>query len=163
MDIMEIAKKLADEKVVELPDGRSIRLRLDDDTDTYINDFADCYGRVEYVCRGYIGHAERPEWADGAAKKVWAGNECYWWRPPSDILGDKELIKHYENLIHDLLIYGWQIVFVEVLDSETDAYNLPIVREMNCLGGVEWFIRDEDGRAEIVADILSYMELPVMS
>lgn len=161
MDIMEIARELADEKIVELPDGRSIRLRIDYDTDTCIGDFIDCYGRVEHVRRGYIGHTERPDWADGAAKKIWAWNDCYWWRPPSDILGDKEAVRHIENLVHDLLIHGWQVVYVEVLDADKDAYNSPIVRDIGSMGGVEWFIRDEDGRVEIVADILSWMELPV--
>jgi hypothetical protein len=157
-----IARELVDGDSVDLPDGRSIRLRLQQDEFASFADWPDCYGRVEYAATNRMtGYKDRPEWADGAARKIWAGNDCFWWQPPADIISNREQVGGYGRMIHELLIYGWQDVIVEILDEGTDAYGSPVVREYNSIGGVEWHMMNEDDRASLLADILADLNVMV--
>lgn len=138
---------------VELPGGFTLKLWLEPDQDTTINDF-DCYGRVEWV-HYRDGHAQRPATMDGAARKLETDYPyVLWWQPRDEIKGDPEAIEAEASYVADIVRYGYTIVGLELLaPSERvgrpwvntvstgdgvalhDAI-LPLVANQ-CLGGVE--------------------------
>lgn len=105
-------------------------------------------------------HGDNVDLSDGRSVRlvIQAGRECYWWQPAEDLKHDPELVKATARIVRDLLEFGWQVVIVEVLDAESDAYGHLIVREVDSLGGVEWAAMTDEDRAGMVADILSMMD-----
>jgi hypothetical protein len=162
-NLMVMTRELVNGDSVELPDGGSVRLVILDDDCWQWQDYAEeLYGKVCHVDdvrrNNTWGREQRPLWADGAARKINAGRECYWWQPADDIKADPELIRKTVKVVRDLLEFGWQHVIVEILDADTDAYGDPIVRETDSMGGVEWATLTDDDRAGLVADILVNMD-----
>jgi hypothetical protein len=163
---MDLARELVYGDSVDLPDGGSMRLKVVEDDCVSWDDWAvDLYGQVCHVDEvrrdNSWGREQRPLWADGAARKIWAGRECYWWQPADDLKSDPAMVKATAKTVRDLLEFGWQVIIVEVLDEGTDAYGSPIVRDVTSLGGVEWVAMTYEDRAVMVADMLADMGVMV--
>ena len=170
LSAVELANLDHDGATVGLPDGTSIRLRLEPDQDHGILDEAGpgtWAGLLEWTrgSRDYMGayNTRRPEGFNGLARVIERGDhgERLWWQPPGpDIIGptpwDAETMRQEEERIRDLYRYGFVRVFLEVIDG-TDAYGQEIVRDYNVLWGVEW---DADGAylASIAADLVGEFE-----
>lgn len=137
---------------MELPDGRTLRLRIEPDTDSSVNDY-DCYGKTSQYAYDYVrdSHAPRPDGFDGNAEKIEVDRGYWvWWQPPKDIPRSSEHFPKFRQNVIDLLQMGFMSVGLEVLDG-TDAYNQSIVVETQWLGGVD---TTENGYlAEILSDL----------
>lgn len=128
-----------DGDIVLLPDGRTVRLRIEPDHDTIINDF-DCWGKVgwEQYDRS-MGYHRRPDGFDGNSERMSYGNsDPYWWQPPAD--GPKRGTPEFDALrreVQELCEFGFVVLILEVLDGD-DAYGNGIVVNYTALGGVVW-------------------------
>lgn len=128
-----------DREIVELPDGRALRLLIECDEDTTINDY-DCYGRVAWVGRDrYTGlPSNRPDDFDGRARKLWTRSDAFWWQPPADV-ADADLLAMSRH-VADLMEYGFHVYVVELLGEEDDADfygRRPVLDVLGALGGVD--------------------------
>jgi len=69
----------------EMEDGRTLRLVIEPDTDTHVNDY-ECYGETSKYAYRYTdreGRAERPAHFDGNAEKIEVDRGLWvWWQPP---------------------------------------------------------------------------------
>lgn len=151
-----------DSDTATLTDGRTVRLRIEPDQDTDIQDY-EAYGSVAWV-RPHpyrVGHDQRPEGFDGNAEKLWTcenGSECFWWQPPTDLVhgrGTPEFAS-LRQLVRELVTWGFKSVGVEVLDG-TDAYDRPIVVDAAWIGGVDSV--DDGYLAELVSDLLGELDV----
>lgn len=121
-----------DGDVVEV-DGRRVRLRIEVDHDTTVDDFEDCYGLFRWE-RGSV----RPAGFDGAAEVVDRDGRAgrLWWQPPADVQrGDSRFSSVRQGAL-DALRDGFREVILEVLDG-ADAYGRDVVRAFASCGGVE--------------------------
>lgn len=125
-------------EIVELPDGRALRLLVEVDQDTTINDY-DVYGRVAWVehDRGTRYPRNRPAGFDGRARKLWTRSDAFWWQPPADVtdVDDLAAMTHH---VQDLMEYGFKVIVVELLAADRDAYSRRIVVDvLGAIGGVD--------------------------
>lgn len=148
-----------DGATVDLPDGRTLRVRVETDHDTTIDDF-DCYGQTAWVeyDRDTGSASPRPDGFDGRARKLHAyGGDAFWWQPPFDMgmADDPETVRKNADLVVDLVSFGFKGVILEMLDGE-DAYGSPIVRGVASVWGVddtaEEYVRDLVG--ELATELL---------
>lgn len=137
----------------EMPDGRTLRVRIE--PDTYLDpeheiNGVDCWGRVAW-CEldstytfDYVHyHKPRPEGFDGDALKLHTDfGGAFWWQPTLKAWGvtreewTPERRREEAARIVDLMTYGFSVVILEVLDG-TDAYGRPVIREATSLGGID--------------------------
>jgi hypothetical protein len=139
MRVTDLSDLTDDGDTFELTDGRTLRLRVESDPHTSVNDF-DCYGRVAEVERGpWDGHNKpRPQGFTGRAVKLSIPNgPDYWWEPYYEsetqqaYNGPKE-----RQMMIDLLSHGFYGLIVEILNG-TDAYGRPIVTNVASLWGID--------------------------
>lgn len=138
----------------ELAGGQKLRLRIEVDQDTEIND-SDCYGKVEWIQRGH--HQDpRPDGFDGKARKLWGASDPFWWQP-WDGATDAQ-IAEFIPLLRELMEYGFKVVVLELLEVTTDSrggeHEVEIDRA--CLGGVDAFYPDLIG--ELIGELRSTAE-----
>jgi hypothetical protein len=136
-----------DGDVIDLPDGRKLRLRVEHDDINPFNEY-ETYGKIETGVRTGFTDDGRPDGFDGNSERLM--HQC-WWQPPTDgpKRGTEEFAK-FRRLVLDLINYGMHWVALEVLDSE-DAYGRPIVVSVASLGGIDSL---EDGYlAEVVKEL----------
>ena len=142
-----------DRAEVKLSRGRMLRLRIEPDQDSDLNDF-DCYGRTAPTKRSrYSDYPDtRPQGFDGNAEKIWLGGDAIWWQPPADgpARGTAEF-RSLRALVRDLAEYGFHGVVLE-LTRGVDAYHRPIVRNVASLWGIDSL---EDGYLREVAGELA--------
>lgn len=88
MTPQDIAEQLDDDgATVDLPDGRTVRFRVEADPDTSIRDF-DGDGTFSQYSYDYSDDAGkvRPAGMDGNAEKIQIDRGAFvWWQPPADI------------------------------------------------------------------------------
>lgn len=158
-DMVEIPIEEGDR--VELPDGRTLRLRVTpDDIDPFTE--YDCYGMASR-CDDYSSerfYRNRPDGFTGNAEKLWLQQNggCIWWEPPKD--GPKrgtESFGAFRSFINDLASFGMSVYTLELCDG-TDAYGHAIVVKVASVGGIEPFPAD-DYKREIVGDLASELEI----
>jgi len=159
--LAEIASVLDDEKPYTLADGRVLRLRVEPDYQTELNDF-DYLGRVEPVQpdRYYYAypHAERPQGFDGSARIIRTRDSSYWWQPPTDYEKcDRSVRDAIYRTACEVLMYGYAVYIVEVCDGQ-DAYGRLIVRDVASMGGIEPCLSQKD-RAFTITEVLAMLEL----
>jgi len=133
-----------DRDVVELEDGRTLRLRIDADQDSQISDY-ECYGKVEWGAEDPdTGRERRPKGFTGNSQKIQirnSGRTSAWWEPPtgdyasSAKRGTPEWAKEVES-ITNLVEFGFKSVTLELVQGH-DAYNRWIVRKVQSLGGID--------------------------
>lgn len=152
----ELIDSLVADDMYDLPDGRMLRLIQEPDPFTDINDYADCYGIVEWIPKGRHQN-ERPTGFNGAAYKIWAGGDPYWWQPPADIIGSDEAVKAARGAVCDLIEYGTTRITLELCEGN-DAYGRPIVRQFAVIGGVEYSMTYKD-KAVYVADLVADLSI----
>ena len=153
--MIDLADLTADGDTVDLADGRTLRLRIETDMDTTIND-SDTYGKSERYCHDYWrdGRTLRPDDFTGNAEKVQVDRgDWIWWEPPADgpKRGTPEFRK-FRSLVADLLSRGFYVVTLE-LCAGIDAYNWRIVVDVASLGGVDSV--DGENLAFVLPDLLS--------
>ena len=128
-----------DGAVVKLDDGTALRVRIEPDYDTNINDF-DCYGAVEPASTRYNDYEEgprRPDGFDGNAEKIeYARGAWMWWQPPADIPRTDPAFPKFRDAVRDILEMGFSGVILERLDG-TDAYGRDIVTDVASLWGID--------------------------
>ena len=157
-----IALTLVREGVHTLPDGRTLRLIEETDTDTSVNDF-ECYGRVEHVASPYDHNglrATRPKGFDGTAEKIITSHgDIYWWQPTLELWGitpaqwhsDAALRRANRLSVRDVLDHGFRLYTVEAYTT-CPCCNGERLTDYNAVGGVEPMLDDAD-----VADRVSYL------
>lgn len=150
----QIAQLSHDGSVLKLDDGRILRLRVEVDEDTTIND-DDFYGKTEAYSHRYIGeegHTKRPTDFTGNAQKIEVDRGYWmWWEPPTD--GPKRGTPEFTKLRHqvtDLLRDGFKGVVLELCQG-TDAYHRPIVVDVAQLWGID--STDDGYLVEIVSEL----------
>lgn len=159
MATLDLDDLRSDGDVVDLPDGRKLRLRIEPDEDASINDY-DSDGRIEWTRDTWRGSV-RPDGFNGAARIIERdGGSSLWWQPPGlDITGtpwDAATFRAEETRIRELARYGFSVVILEVLEG-TDAYGRPVVANFASLGAVDGATGDY--LAEIVRDLAGELDL----
>lgn len=146
-----------DGDTLELTDTFRLRLRIECDEDSSINDY-DSDGRYEMAARD--PHAPRPEGFNGAARKLWtaeSGAVPFWWQPwdaaefealPEDVKSE------YLWRIRMLVTYGFKHVSLRLEQCVEDDFGGEHWVEAGYagLGGVDEFY------PELIDDLAS--ELP---
>lgn len=131
-----LADLVVDGATVDLPDGRSLRVRIESDPDYSINDY-DSDGRVAWVKHGaWTDHDDpRPQGFTGRARKLCTfDGERFWWEPYEGLT--KEQVDTETWRIRELMTFGFHGIILELLDGE-DAYGRPIVVEQASLWGID--------------------------
>jgi hypothetical protein len=150
------------EDTEELPDGRTLRLRLEATDETAMDQINGCdaYGRVAWPVwyrypetHGAPDH--RPDDFNGAARKLhpngWHMTDPVWWQPcPTTVAAGPEALEREAEEMTRLLGDGFHCVVLELLDG-TDAYGHPIVVDVESLSGVDR--ATDDYLAEIVDEL----------
>lgn len=129
-----------DGDVFELAGGRSLRLRIDTDQDTEINDY-DCYGKIEWIARGHY-QDPRPEGFDGRARKLWGSSHPFWWQPWEG--ATEAQIAEAAPSIRELAEYGFKLVGLELRETLRDSRGTEhtTVVDTAWIGGVDEFYSD---------------------
>lgn len=149
---LDLSDLTDDGDLMELPDGRTLRLRVevDMDYDPFVD--MDYYGKIASLDR--YGR-QRPEGFTGNAEKLSIFNDVIWWEPPTGpdfgVKRSDPGFKEFRSLVQDLASFGGKVVTVEVLDGK-DAYGRPIVVGVASLGGIDSL---ENGYlAEVVKELV---------
>jgi len=149
----------SDGDTFDLPDGRTVRLRITpDDIDPF--DEYGSFGKIGEIRRNdFSNRGERPARFDGNAEKLWAGqSHQVWWQPPADgPTRSSEGFAELRQLVTELLEFGMIVVTVEILNG-TDAYGRPIAQSAESLSGIEPFPKPEY-LAEVIGDLLISLNL----
>jgi hypothetical protein len=86
---LDLTSLTDDGDTLELPDGRTLRLRIEADLDTNLFEQPnEAYGKVAWVERNRSTGRPypRPDGFDGSAEKLYTSRSPYWWQPPKDII-----------------------------------------------------------------------------
>ena len=137
---------LANGKKVTLPNGAFLRAKQIPDENTLINDYEDCYGRIEPVVYSkYTGYSKpRPNGFDGSAEIIRSHhNDPYWWQPPKDIIRDRKAMDITRNVLREILDFGMHCWVLEMCNG-SDAYGNPIVHDYQSICGLEPLMSHED-------------------
>ena len=144
---------------IDLPDGRSLRLRIEPDQDASVND-SDCYGRIEWSHVGphnYTGRANRPDDFTGAAHILDRDHgSVLWWQPWEG--ATEEQARDFLPTLRELVEYGFKLVGLELRETVTDSLGSEhtVVLDTAWLGGVD--DTGSDYLQEIIGEMLH--ELP---
>jgi hypothetical protein len=137
-----------------MPDGRSLRLRveLDDWAQPGDDDFHGSFAPVDHRTNAY-GYSRRPDGFDGNSEKLWVGrSDEVWWQPPKN--GPKRGTPEFDVFrrnVRDLMEFGYQVMTVELVDG-ADCYGRGTVLAAESLCGIEPYA-DAGYRREIVAEL----------
>lgn len=170
---LDLSSLTDDGDTIELGDGRTLRLRIENDDTPVMDQWSDdCYGRVEWIDphaiarwqdrTGNYNGAPRPAGFDGNAEKLHlslppnGSSDYYWWQPPADVPRTSEHFRTMRAAVEELLTWGYYSVGVELLDG-TDAYGRPIVANAAWLGGIE--PNYGSYLAEVISDLVAELEV----
>jgi len=133
---MELDKLRTDGDTIDLNDGRVLRLRIEVDQDSTVEDAPDYYGLVGWSTTDRdTGHQRRPSNMNGSAEILRRDHRAHlWWQPPADVEQDSR--SELRNLVADLCEYGFKGVVLELCEGE-DHYGAPIVRDSASLWGID--------------------------
>ena len=165
-EVSTLLTELTDDRdTVELPDGRTVRLRIEHDPDTRLigegADF-DCYGKLEWRDtrdRWGEGHwPARPDGFDGNAEVLCApSSDPVWWQPAegSPARGTREFVEMRRGML-ELLEFGFQQVGLEILET-CDCCDVTSVRGSAWIGGVDDATGDhlQELIGELFADVMA--------
>ena len=134
---MELDKLRTDGDTIDLNDGRVLRLRIEVDQNSTVEDSPDLYGLVGWSTTDRdTGHQRRPSNMNGSAEILRRdGHASLWWQAPADITDDKAR-RELRALVADLCDYGFKGVVLELCEGE-DHYGAPIVRDSASLWGID--------------------------
>lgn len=160
MTDLDLTQLTQDGDTLELPDGRTLRVRVEPDQDYNPFEDFDIYGRISDLRWGpdnrslenVYGNLERPHDFDGNAEKIDIISGRIWWQPPKD--GPKRgtpEFREWRSFIIDLASYGGVGVILELLDEVPDAYGQPVVRHTASLWGIDSL--DDGYITEVVRDL----------
>jgi hypothetical protein len=137
-----------DGDTIDLGNGLSLRLRIETDMDTDVNDF-DCYGKVEWTSGGYGLTPNRPDDFTGAARIIARDRgSALWWQPWTG--ATEQEANDFLPTIRERVEYGFYLIGLELRETVTDSRGGSHTVELDTawLGGVD------DTSAETLADIL---------
>jgi hypothetical protein len=140
---------------VTLPDGKIVRLHIDYDPWTTINDF-DCYGKVSdrsYPYHGDLVFTPRPQGFTGAARKLQVDRDQWvWWEPyreghkVHDTPADVALVR---RLLHEGFLEVGLTLHEHLTDSRGNTHLVEIDRRWT--GGVDSL--DNGHLADVVSEL----------
>lgn len=153
--------QLAADHHLELPNGATIRITIESDEYTEINDF-DCYGTTQWARNNpYNGQPVRPHTFNGCAEKITTDHgSTLWWQPYLPTKADRrewhtnhEYRTQQRYLVRQIIEYGFHTYRAEYCHG-TDAYGKLIVIDYAVLGGIEP-LSDPDicAIADVVAEL----------
>lgn len=158
MNVKDFHDLSDDGDTFDLPDGRTLKLRIEVDQDASINDY-DCYGKVAWVESRRFGYAARPDGFDGSAVKLWApqNGDQFWWMPYRDEVGGIYDTPEARAIVEDLMAFGFKDVGLELIETVTDSYDNEhdVVADTAWIGGVDKFYPEllDDLLAELGDDV----------
>lgn len=152
-DILDALDK--DGAEVDLEDGRTVRLSIqqDIDSDPRDDEFFGTYSKYAYDY-SRDGKTPRPDGFDGNAEKIEVAQGYWvWWQPPKD--GPKRDTPEFREMrqaVLDLWHMGYVSVVLEIT-KDKDAYHRPIVVDVASLSGIDSL---ENGYLrEVVGELLA--------
>lgn len=156
--LADIAADLAsDGDEVELPDGRTVRLSIEADSDASVMGDGDWYGALAWSEESSWSRwrAPRPDGFDGNAEIIrpTQGHDELWWQPPADMARGTDAFDKLRATLCDVLDYGYVWASVEVF-THRDIYGRGCVENVASLGGIE-AMYDAGYMAEVVGDLLA--------
>jgi hypothetical protein len=158
-DKLDLSTLREDGDTLELDDGRVLRLKIEIDQDTSINDSPDCYGKIndEVLRRNEMGYYARPKNFTGNAEQLRYGNYGpWWWEPPVDVKRTDPNFKALRDNVRELLAFGFKSVILE-LCQDNDCYGNYIVRHVASLWGIDSL--DNGYIHEVVRELASELEV----
>lgn len=148
-----------DGDTLDLGDGRILRLAVEPDFVTTLDDY-ECYGRIsEGRYNPDTGRHERPRDFDGNAERINTIFGPCWWQPPVDVARATSGFALLRNTVSDIASYGFRVVTLEYADG-VDAYGHPVVRHFTNTGGIEPFTTADEIRF-IVSDLWAELEYDI--
>lgn len=147
-----------DGDMLTLPDGRRLRLTVERDDCTSINDF-DCYGKADKFSHDWRDmQRPRPEGFTGAARRLEIDRGVWiWWEPYRD---ESKVYDSPEDvrLARDLLHYGFSRVGVMVLEPLTDSQG----RIHWCEVDSKWLHGIDDATGDYLAEVVADLTWEVL-
>lgn len=151
-----------DGDTIDLPDGRSLLLRIEPDEYASIMDDGDWYGDLKWGTNDrYTGRDVRPDDFDGSAEKILTdGRDVLWWAPPADAVRDADLRGRLRSSIISLYHQGYNVVTLELRETLTDSagHSHTVTVESASLGMVDLIgdttADDEAHVREILSDLI---------
>lgn len=143
---VDLSELTDDGDTLDVSDTLRLRLRIEHDSDTSINDYDFYYGRTEWG--NTFGRPQRPKGMDGAAEVIDRdGRYVQWWQPPADMKRTDPGFAGLRRLVLDLIKYGFQCVELEAWEPAYDADGTPLAtwvrRGCVSLGGCGSVDRDD--------------------
>lgn len=137
-------------KPVDLDDGYSVRVKLEPDTDSQLED-SDCFGTIHWPERN---SRARPSVCNGAARKIDTRQGPVWWQPPTDVVSDPEVFKSVEMRVRGYFLEHWSYVGVVV---EVTGPACAACGERKSEEASLWSIESDAGDyfAEVLADLVA--------
>lgn len=159
---MNLTDLYSDGDIHDLGDGHFLRLRIEPDLDTTLDDYADCYGRIGWGMKNpATGREYRPEGFDGNAERLSIMHDVIWWQPPADVPRDSETFNQIRDLVRDIASFGFSRIVLEY-GHGADAYGRLIVRDYASMGGVEPLV-DREHVASILGDLVADLTIDPQS
>jgi hypothetical protein len=156
---LDLSTLREDGDTLTLDDGRVLKLKIEVDQDTSINDF-DFYGTVERYCHRYVygeGRSPRPENFTGNAEKIQVSRgEWIWWEPPTDVKRTDPNFKALHDNVRDILEYGFNGVILQLCEGK-DYYGKLVVVNDASLWGIDSL--DNGYIHEVVRELASELEV----
>lgn len=148
-----------DRDTYELPDGRVLRLRIEADHMSILDEQGEgvwC-GRIEWGTNDPdTGYSRRPHDFTGAAEKIYSDRfDVLWWEVPADLRSPDmaESKAATRGVIRDIIDFGYKSIGVELCEG-TDAYGKLIVRDCAWIGGVEPMTDAAEFTDELIHEVL---------
>lgn len=123
-----------------------------EDPYTSLEDFVDCYGKVDMV----LSSEERPDGFDGSAKKINTSMGQYWWQPPKEIIGNADAMRVTQYAVQDILDYGFRGYEMRIT-STCECCNQQVEQAFTATMGWEPFCTEHG--EDIVDSLLSTLEV----
>lgn len=115
----------------ELPNGRTLRLTIEPDQDTTVND-SDCYGEIQWT------NGDRPGHFTGLARIIERDRGSNLWWQPWDGATEQDATKFLPTLM-ELVTYGFHVIGLHLDETVTDSLgnDHTVTIDSTYLGGVD--------------------------
>lgn len=151
MQTQDLSTLRYDGDTIDLGNGRSLRLSIEPDQDTSVNDDSVCYGQVQWT------NGDRPESFTGLARIIERDRGSNLWWQPWDGATEQQATEFLPTLV-ELITYGFSVVGLHLRETISDSlgHDHTVTIDSTYLGGVD------DISSNYLPEILSGMihELP---
>ena len=152
---LDLSTLCEDGDTLMLEDGRVLRLKIECDQDTSINDF-DCYGKVEWTRINDFGSV-RPANFSGRARIIDTDYPCNLWWEPYEELTEVQIREEKPRVLY-LVRYGFKGVILELCHGN-DYYGKLIVIGCASLWGIDSL--DNGYIHDVVSELTGELEVTV--